>query len=107
MTVGALQQGIIAPRIAVKAVVNSDVDTMPQPFDGFSWMALPQSTMFTRVGYNAVTEVLRVVFKNSGRLYEFKNFNGMHWYNFMRSKSKGSFARKYIFPRDRGTEVVH
>src|SRR5689334_12355505 len=101
----ATPRGIIALKTAPK--VNPHVDTMPQPFDGVSSMALPDSTMFKRVGYNAVTEVLRVVFRNSGRQYEYRNFNAMHWYNFKRSKSKGKFANKYIFPRDRGTEVVH
>lgn len=96
-----------AAATARRAAPGDDTRNMPQPFDGFSWLATPDSSMFVRVGYNAVTETLRAVFRNSGRMYEYRNFSGMHWFNFYRAKSLGAFFRKYIVTRDKGVEVVH
>jgi KTSC domain-containing protein len=101
------ERKIIAARNTARPAnyANPDTATMPQPFDGFSWAATPKSTMFTRIGYNAVTETLRVVFRNSGKQFEYRNFSAIRWYNFFRAKSFGAHARKYIFSKDRGTEL--
>jgi hypothetical protein len=92
-------------RSTTKDIRKADTATMPQPFDGFSWVATPNSSMFTRIGYNAVTEKLRVVYRNSGRQYEYPDFNAMRWFNFFKAKSFGKYARKYIFNEIKGYEV--
>ncbi len=86
-------------------ISSPDVVTMPQPFDGFSWVSTTGSSMFTRIAYNAVTETLRVVFRNSGKMWEYSEFSGIRWYNFYRAPSFGSHAKKFIFLKGYGYEV--
>ena len=77
----------------------------PRNNDGFSWAVTPDSSMFTRIGYNAVTETLRVEFRNSEKVVEYRGFNAENWSKFFKADSFGVYARQNIFPNFEAFDV--
>ena len=62
------------------------------------WVSTPESSVFTKIGYNETEEVILVVFRDSGMTYEYEGFSEGEWDDFTAADSKGKWYNAEIKP---------
>ena len=62
------------------------------------WVSTPESSAFTKIGYNEGDEILLVVFRESGLTYEYEQFSTNEWDDFLAADSKGTWYNTKIKP---------
>ena len=62
------------------------------------WVSTPDSSVFTKIGYNETEEILLVVFRDSGMTYEYEGFPKGEWDDFIAADSKGKWYNAEIKP---------
>lgn len=88
-----------------REAIPIEYPVIPADDGGLSWMRTENSRMFIAIAYDAANEILRVVFRDSGRQVEYAGFSAIRFFNFRRATSKGRYWKRYILPLN-GTEVI-